>query len=83
MSQVRFRTTFQDKEESRAHRAVVVVAGYDRPLDYYHLTIFDILDEDADPLWSNLDHFDFNELRTTVPLRKVLDDLKIQTPPNF
>jgi len=78
MSQVYFKANHNGKR-------VEVMSGYDPPLNYFFLTVFkvDLNDEEEDLLWSELDHFGFDELRTTEPLKKVLNDLEIVPPDNF
>jgi len=53
MSQIRFNAKFDGKD-------VQVSTGWDRPLQYYHLTIFDMNpNAEDDVVWSCLDHFGF------------------------
>jgi len=78
MSQVKFRTKYEGKP-------VEVVGGYDRPLDYHHLTIFDLDPEaEEETVWSCLDHeaFPFG-MRTTRVAQEVLNKLGIEPPEGF
>lgn len=76
MSQVRFETEFKNKPAE-------VVSGWDAPLSYYHLTIFDT--DPAAPeevFWSGLDVLGFtNDIDT---IRNTLEKtLNINPPMGF
>lgn len=73
MSQIKFRALHKNQ-------LVEVVAGWDVPLQFFHLTIYDMNDES---IWCNLDYFDFDELKTTTPLKNALAKLNITPPDNF
>ena len=70
MSQVQFFT----KE------GLEIIGGWDHPLLYFFLTIFDA---DGESIWSNLDHFAIDELTTTTALRRVLVEQDISPPEGF
>jgi hypothetical protein len=77
MSQVKFRAEYKGKP-------VIVVGGYDRPLSYYHLTIFDMDDDsDQDVVWSCLDGSDPFEVKSVEPLKEVLTKFGIEPPEGF
>lgn len=77
MSQVKFQTTYKDKRAE-------VVAGWDRPLSYYHLTVFnlDAGDDDEECFYSGLDGNPF-AIKTVGPLKAKLAELGIEAPPGF
>lgn len=76
MSQVLFDTQF------RGHW-VDVMSGWDPPLGYYHLTIFNLDDDEGPPevLWSGLDRLGF--CRTLSKIQEALESLGITPPPEF
>jgi hypothetical protein len=77
MSQVKFKTKYKDKP-------VEIQAGWDRQLSYYHLTIFDLEDDDAvvysDTEDPNQNCFDWDTIK---PLQDKLTELGIDTPSGF
>lgn len=79
MSQVRFKVKADDNKEYE------VLAGWDRPLREFFLTVFVFEDgEEADePYWSGLGDVDRDKMTDTVQLRKSLQDLGIEAPPGF
>ena len=79
MSQVRFKTKADDGREFD------VLAGWDRPLREFFLTVFVLEDgvEADEPYWSGLDEFDRDKAKDTVQLRKALLDLGIEPPSGF
>jgi len=75
MSQVKFNTTYKGLPAQ-------VVSGWDRPLGYYHLTIYNVrLDADEDVLWDGLSKLGF--CRDIKLLREVIEGLGIKPPPDF
>jgi hypothetical protein len=57
-----------------------VVGGWDHPLRYFFLTIFDA---EKEAIWSELDHFSPSALHATQPLREVLHEHNITPPEGF
>lgn len=80
MSQVSFRTTYDGHN-------VEVVGGWDRPLNGYHLAIFnlDVGEDDEQTLWCNLDLSPTSRAfpSSTEPHRKQLASMGIAPPPAF
>lgn len=76
MSRVSFKTTYEGRE-------VEVVGGYDEPLRYYHLTVFNPPEDDEECAWSDLDHFSFDQMRTLDYAKKQLDSMGIKPPDGF
>ena len=78
MSQVKFTTRYDNHN-------VKIMGGYDRPINAYHLAIFnlDAKESEDDVIWSSLDHFDFSELKEMAPLKEVLGRMGIIVPPGF
>lgn len=61
-----------------------VVGGWDRPLNYFHLTIYDLdVDNGEDIFWSGLDHFPGGGVSTIGELRDQLNALGIPPPEGF
>lgn len=77
MSQVKFETTYRDKP-------VEVMAGWDRPLQHFFLTVFD-LDPDAEEetVWNTLDHPDARDAHGTERLDAQLAIMGIEVPESF
>jgi len=77
MSQVKFETTYRDKP-------VEVMAGWDRPMAHFYLTVFD-LDQDAEEetVWSTLDHPDTRDHLGTERLDAQLAIMGIEVPEGF
>jgi hypothetical protein len=75
MSQIKFNALYEGKPAQ-------VMAGWDRQLGYYHLTIFD-LDPKAEEevLWDGLSKHGF--CRNLNTIRDTLDDLGITPPPGL
>lgn len=73
MSQVTFRGF-------RGELPVEVTAGWDRPLQHYHLTIFG---PDGDPLWSSIDEMPTGGCEDIGSLALALRDLGIDVPDGF
>lgn len=75
MSQIKFLATYNGKPAE-------VMAGWDPPLGYYHLTIFD-----ADPnaeeelLWDGLGNMGF--CRSLNKIKTTLESLNIEAPPSL
>lgn len=76
MSRVSFKTTYDGKK-------VEVVGGYDMPLDYYHLTVFNPPEDDEECAWAGLDHFDFSQMRTLDYAKEQLKSMGIEPPDGF
>jgi hypothetical protein len=77
MSQVKF------KSECRG-KPVEVMAGWDRPLGHYYLTIFDLSpDAEEETLWSTLDALPGGGASSVTPLFGQLYTLGIQEPDGF
>jgi hypothetical protein len=76
VSQVKFKTPFIGKR-------IEIMAGWDRPLQHYFLTIFN-LDEDEDEVyWSTLDFPSDEDNHGTERLRRQLDSMGIPAPEGF
>ncbi len=77
MSQVTFRTTYKGKRAE-------VMAGWDNPLRYYHLTVFnlDAGDDDDECFYSGMDADAFS-VKTIGPLKGKLAELGIDPPAGF
>jgi len=75
MSQIKWKIEYKGKQAE-------VMTGWDPPLGYYHLTIFD-LDPNAEDelLWDGLGNLGFCRKLDTI--RKTLDDLGITCPPGL
>lgn len=79
MSQVSYKTVYDG-------RRVEVVGGWDRPLNNYHLTVFDL---DASPeaytdvIYCQLDSFPLGTPSTLGPLKEALQDIGIVVPDSF
>lgn len=77
MSQVKF------KAECRG-RPVEVMAGWDRPLGHYYLTVFDQSeDAEEETLWSTMDVMPGGGCESVGPLAKALIELGIEEPDGF
>lgn len=78
MSQVKCKSTYLGKE-------VEVVAGWDRPLQSYHLTVFDLhpKDDESDVLYCQLEHFELFTPTEIAPLVEVIEKMGIPVPPEF
>ncbi len=73
MSQIKFDTRYQDKD-------VEVVTGWDPPLGYYHLTVFDKDPETEDEIvYDGLGLLGF--CRTLKTVKQALLELNIEPPP--
>ena len=77
MSQVTFRTTYKGKRAE-------VMAGWDNPLRYYHLTIFDLDagDDEDECIYSGMESEAF-QVKTIDPLKVKLDKFGIKPPDGF
>ena len=77
MSQVRFNTEYNNEP-------ALVVAGWDRPLQYYHLTVFNN-DENAEKecFYSDLDEPNPFSVKTIVPIQEKLKEMNIVPPDGF
>lgn len=77
MSQVKFTATFNGKP-------CEIMAGWDRPLAEFYLTVFD-LDPEADEevVWSTLDAPDESQAHETGYLRQRLSLMGITPPDGF
>jgi len=75
MSQVRFKTTYEGKN-------VEVMAGWDNPLQYYHLTIFNLDDPDEEVIFSGMDHWGFST-KSPDRLHEQLQMMGIESPVGF
>jgi hypothetical protein len=77
VSQVKFRSELGGKP-------VEVMAGWDRPLGHYYLTIFDLSpDAEEETLWSTLDAMPDGGCPSVTPLFGQLYKLGIQEPEGF
>jgi hypothetical protein len=78
MSQVTFRTTYNGKQAE-------VMAGWDNPLRYYHLTVFNLEagDDEEECFWSGLDGDNPFSVKTVGPLKEKLAELGIEAPAGF
>jgi len=78
MSQVKCHSIYLDKE-------VEVMAGWDRPLSSYHLTVFDMnpKDDESDVIYCQLEHFELFSPTEIAPLVGVLDKMGIVVPMDF
>jgi hypothetical protein len=77
MSQIKFHAVVSGKP-------LEVVAGWDRPLAEFYLTLFHLdPQEEAETFWSTLDEPSEQDTRSTARLRAKLFDLGIQAPPGF
>jgi hypothetical protein len=79
MSQVIFKTEWNGKR-------VEVMAGWDAPMSFYHLTVFDPNPEptaETDALWAEMDHHRISELDNVEIIKQDLAGLGIQPPPGF
>jgi hypothetical protein len=75
MSQVKFKAEYRGKP-------VEVMAGWDRPLGHYFMTIFDSLDADEEIFWSSLNEFP-GGCPDVKPLSMKLYALGISEPEEF
>ncbi len=72
MSRVTFKTAVHE-----------VIAGWDRPLQEFFLTVFELDNEDW-PVWSTLDEPSMFDKETTDHLQVVLEaDLQVEAPEGF
>lgn len=78
MSQVKWKTTLVDK-------TIEVVAGWDRPMNGYHLTIYDISGEEEEILYCNMDDRNIHPCwpSKTDHFQKVCEKMGIQIPAVF
>jgi len=78
MSQVTFKSTYRD-------RRIEVMAGWDRPLRHYFLTVFDLdaSDDDPETVWSTLESPSALDNTSTERLRKKLGSMDISVPEGF
>jgi hypothetical protein len=77
MSQVTFKATYKGEP-------VEVMAGWDRPLQHYYLTVFDLRDDaPRETVWDTIDHFDASDERSTIRLRWQLKTMEIAVPMEF
>lgn len=60
-----------------------VVAGWDRPLAEFFMSVVSRDDEDDEPVWSSIYEFSTLERQTTDRLKKVLGTLGIEAPEEF
>ena len=75
MSQVKFRTEYKGKQAE-------VMSGWDPPLGYYHLTIFDTDPEaEEEIIWDGLNELGFSRKLASVQVK--LYSLGITPPPGF
>ena len=75
MSQVWFSTEFEGKPAK-------VMGGWDRPLGYWHFTIFDADPEaDEELLWDGLGNLGF--CRNLDTIKKLVQDLPLDVPEGF
>lgn len=81
MSQIKFKTTTEDGMK------VLVVAGWDRPLQEYFMTVYSEEDPDAEDddaiVWTALDDHSPDDAKGTHRLREKLVELKISVPDRF
>lgn len=77
MSQVHFMTEF------RGQRALVI-SGWDRPLQHFHLSIYDPgVDTEDDVLWEGLFQLPRGGLSSAEAVKQKLLELGIQPPEGF
>lgn len=78
MSQIKFKTTYQNKP-------VEVMAGWDKPLSYYHLTIFNLdpEEEDEETIYSDLEEPNPFGVKNVEVIKKKLDSFGIEVPDGF
>lgn len=77
MSQVKFKTSYQGKP-------CEVMAGWDRPLAEFYMTLFDLDPEvDEEVVWSTLDAPDESLAHETGYLRQRLGIMGITPPDGF
>lgn len=74
VSQVKFRAECREKP-------VEVMAGWDRPLRHYYLTVFDLSEEEV--VWSTLGTVPGGGCASVGPLAKALIELGIEEPEGF
>lgn len=77
MSQVKFTAVIDGRE-------VEVMAGWDRPLQEFFMTIFGPEDDDEENIiWSSVSNWSEVDQSYTTRLRKVLDSFNIEPPKTF
>lgn len=77
MSQVKFRAVTESGP-------VEVMAGWDRPLREYFMTIFDLTpNDDNETVWSTIDHYSAENTFSTKRLRKQLTEMGLLAPEGF
>ena len=84
MSQVKFTATLF--WGSKPDMLVEVMAGWDRPLQHYFLTVFDLdaTDDESETLWSTLEYPDeAADQAGTVRLQEQLKSMNITAPDGF
>jgi hypothetical protein len=79
MSQVKWKTKWTNPE-GKEYR-VEVMGGWDRPIQDYHLTIFnlDASDDEEDVLWDSMSQGGY-PFKSTAPLETALSELGIDAP---
>jgi hypothetical protein len=82
MSQVTFKTTIT--VEGKAKR-VEVMAGWDRPLHHYFMTVFDLDagDDDPETVWDSINSPSVADSQGTARIRAKLYGLGIDPPEGF
>jgi hypothetical protein len=66
------------------HKRVKVVGGWDRPLQHYHLTVFNIepnVEDDEEVIWDQMEHIGFP--KSILPLQAAVAELGIEVPDGF
>lgn len=70
MSQVRFKTGIRE-----------VMAGWDRPLGHFFLTISSVIDDEV--VWSSIYDLPKGGTSSTEPLKKMLREFEVEPPEGF
>ena len=78
MSRISFTSRYDDKR-------VQVCAGWDRPLQCYFMTVFnlDATDDEDEVIWDDSMDYDSSVLRSTDRLQEKLASFYIDAPKNF
>lgn len=77
MSQIKFSSVLNGKN-------VQIMAGWDRPLKEYFMTIFDLDSNDDDEvIWSSMDDYSDDDQISTKRLRNILNSKNIEVPKGF
>jgi hypothetical protein len=74
MSQIKFQTKLNNKN-------IEIVAGWDKPLQSYHLTVFDLDDDEEDVLYDIWNTHGF--VKSTKEIREYIVGNNISIPEDF